>query len=225
MIIAFIYLTFSIISWIQLDDWTFKMDENTYPSILIFIIAFMVSVLIDQYLLSQSETQKSANELFRWKTNEEIFNIQLNKNPKVAIPVELCPITFHPEATDQVVTLIISLNCGHCLRALYDLKTLILVSPETRFEILIHAGKNKKENENIEKLMKLSGGNAIEKIIEYFIHHRNVNDTDGITFSPYLPAYLNWKKTHENNFFPQIYFNHSLVPSQYRIRDLLYFTS
>ena len=225
LIIAFIYLTYNTISWMILDGWSFKMYENAYPSILIFIMAFMVSVLLDQFLLSQSEKQKSANELFRWKTNEEIFNIQLRNNPKVVFPDELSPIIIHPEATDQVVTLIISLNCDHCLRALHDLKTLISVSPETRFEILIHQGKNEKENDNIEKLMKLSGRDAIEKIMEYFIHRQDLKDIGGIISSPYLPAYLNWKKTHKNYFFPQIYFNQSLVPSQYRIRDLLYFTS
>lgn len=224
LIIAFIYLTYNMLSWFHIDMWSIQLNRYVYQLGLIGLMAFIVSLLLDQYLLTYSEKQKSVNELFRWKTNKEIFDIQLSNSPEVSFPDDLSPIIIHPKSSEQVVTLLISLNCGHCLRALYDLKLLVTVSPETRFEILIHVC-NKEENEDISRLMAHSGEGAIDNIIEYYTYRLEIESPDPNVSSDYLQSYLKWNKAHQNNLFPQIYYNHALVPSQYRMRDLLYFMS
>ena len=209
-----------------------KIDFLVIPSLqeltLFLVIAttsIFIPILLDKFLDAENRNELVTNELFSLKTNRLLFDSLLKNSRTIDVPEELCQLIVHPEITDSIITLVVSPRCKHCLNSLMDLKKIIEVTPDTRFEVLIYVGRNKKE---IDKLSYFSNGDelpTIDGVLDYITNSATFKNQIGHANEDFGKAYLQWTEKYQLDYFPQKFYNYSEIPSQYKVRDLLYILS
>lgn len=224
LIIAMIYLAQLSILFIFINTvLPFELGE-IYFHILVYLLSMAVCFTINEFLDLKIKSQYLENELHFYKSNEDIFKSQISTQPKIEIPRAIKPITINPDSNKNIITSIISFDCKHCLSTLKSLKALVEVSPDSRFEILLHVNGNQKDNQAINYFMNNNDPQILDDIISYH-KTRNLNPEQEDDSYEYVKAYDTWKNELKLNYFPQVYFNYFLLPTNFTVKNLLFLTS
>jgi len=225
LIIGVIYFFQISIIFVLINNILIFELSDIFIHILVYLLSMTVGFTINEVLGLKIDNIKFKNELFFYKSNGDIFNNQISNQPKIEIPRDIKPIVINPESNKNIITSIVSFDCIHCLATLKSLKALVGVSPDSRFEIILHVNGNQEDIQAINYFMNNSDPQIIDDLISYHKSRSILNLKQQIVSYEYVKAYETWKKDLKINYFPQIYFNYYLLPTNFKVENLLFLTS
>ncbi len=201
--------------------------------VLTFLVTGIIYTLVIMYFREKSSNESNYLKFLRFKKNPDVLRTLLRKQEHYDIPVTGTSLVFGGENGSVKITAFLSLNCSHCARAFEKIKEMHKSELKTEINIILITSDTKVLN-TLYHLNRLNKSDEALAILEQW-YNSDPYSRSKISENLCIPEVIDVASeiNSENSKLykacnirgtPSFFVNGYLLPNQYDIDDLKYYS-
>ena len=201
--------------------------------ILTFLVTGIIYTLVIMYIREKMSNEIHYYKYLGFKKNPDVLRTLLLNQKPYNIPLTEASLVFGEKDASLIITAFLSLNCSHCARAFEKIKDILKSEIKTEINIVLITSDTKILN-TLYHLNRLSKGNEALAILEQW-YNTDPYSRNMISENLCIPDVNDVSKEVSNENYklykacnvigtPTFFVNGYLLPNQYDIDDIKYFS-